>query len=62
MNAALLILNMLSFIRKSRLNSIGHINRMDSKRKVIQVLNNNSRGSPLRGRPKHMVGQSANRY
>ena len=32
---------------------IGHVNRMDSKRKVSQVFNNNPQGSRLRGRPKN---------
>jgi len=34
------------------LNGIGHANRMDSKRKVIQIYNNNPQESRLRGRPK----------
>ena len=34
-------LDILSFVRISRLNRIGHVNRMDSKRKVIQLFNNN---------------------
>ena len=41
------------FVRRSRLNWIGHVNRMDSKRKVSQVFNNNPQGSRLRGRPKN---------
>ena len=32
---------------------IGHANRMDSKRKVNQVFNNNPQRSRLRGRPKN---------
>ena len=32
-------LDILSFVRKCRLNWIGHVNRMDSKRKVSQVFN-----------------------
>ena len=34
------------------MNWIGHVNRMDSKRKVSQVFNSNPQGSRLRGRPK----------
>jgi len=45
-------LDILSFVRISRLNWIGQVNRMDSKRRVIQVFGNNPRGSRLRGRPK----------
>jgi hypothetical protein len=46
-------LDILSLVRVSRLNLIGYINRMDSKRKVSQVFNNNPQGSRLRGRPKN---------
>jgi len=45
--------DLLSFIRISRPNWIGRVNRMDSKRKVSQVFNNNPQGSRLRGRPKN---------
>jgi hypothetical protein len=45
--------DILSFVRVGRLNWIGHVNRMDSKRKVSQVFNNNPQGSRLRGRPKN---------
>ena len=38
-------LDKLSFVRISRLNSIGHVNRMDSKRKVRHVFNSNPQGS-----------------
>jgi hypothetical protein len=41
-------LDILSIVRISRLNWIGHVNRMDSK---SQVLNNNPQGNRLRGRP-----------
>jgi hypothetical protein len=41
------------FVRKSRFNWIIHVNRMDSKRKVSKVFNNNPRGSRLRGRPRN---------
>jgi hypothetical protein len=37
-------LDILSFVRISQLKWIGHINRMDSKRKVSQVFNNNPQG------------------
>jgi hypothetical protein len=45
-------LDILSFVRISRLNWIGRVNRMDSERKVSQVFHNNPQGSRLRGRPK----------
>jgi len=35
-------LDMLSFVRISSLSLTGHANRMDSKRKVSQILNNNN--------------------
>jgi hypothetical protein len=44
-------LDILSCVRISRLNWIGHVSRMGNKRKLSQVFNNNSRGSRLRGRP-----------
>ena len=46
-------LDILSLVRVSRLKWIGYVNRMDSKRKVSQVFNNNPQGSRLRGRPKN---------
>ena len=46
-------LGILSFVRISRLNWIGHVNRMKNKRKVSHVCNNNPQGSRLRGRPKN---------
>ena len=46
-------LDTLSFARVSRLNWIGRVNRMDSKRKVSQAFNNHPQGSRLRGRPKN---------
>jgi hypothetical protein len=52
-NAAVWKLDIFSFVRISRLNWIGHVNRTDSNRKVIQVINNNPQGSRLRGRPKN---------
>jgi hypothetical protein len=45
-------LDILSFVRISRLNWINYVNRMDSKRKVSQVFNNNPQGSRLKVRPK----------
>jgi hypothetical protein len=42
-------LDMLSFVRVSRLNWIGHVDTMDSKRKVSPVFYNNPQGSRLRG-------------
>jgi hypothetical protein len=45
------VLDILSFVRISWLNWIGHVNRMDSKRKVSQSFNNNPQWSGLRGRP-----------
>ena len=35
------------------MNWVGRVNRMDSKRQVSQVFNNNSQGSQLRGLPKN---------
>jgi hypothetical protein len=47
-------LDILSFVTISQWNWIGHVNRMDSKRKVSQVFNNNNpHGSRLRGLPKY---------
>ena len=47
-------LDILLFVGISRLNWIGRVNRMDSKRKVSPVFsNNNPQGSRLRGRPKN---------
>jgi hypothetical protein len=49
-------LDVVSFVRISRLNWIDHANRMDNKTKVSQVLNTNLQGSLLRGRPKNRWG------
>jgi hypothetical protein len=46
-------LDILSFVRISRLNWIGHVNRMDRKRTVIQIFNNNPHRSRLTGQPKN---------
>ena len=43
-------LGILSFVRIIWLNWIGHVSRMDSKRKVSQVFNSYPQGSRLRGR------------
>jgi hypothetical protein len=45
-------LNILSFVRISLLNWIGRVIRIDRKREVSQVLNNNPQGSRLGGRRK----------
>jgi len=45
-------LNILSFVRTSRLNWIGYVNRMDSTQKVGQVFNSDPRGSRPIGWPK----------
>jgi len=44
-------LDVLSFVRTSRLNWICHLNRMDSKRQESRVFHNNPQGSRLRGQP-----------
>jgi hypothetical protein len=54
-------IRVLSFVRISRLNWIGHINRMDSEIKVSQVFNNNLQESRLREGPK-TDGGITNRY
>jgi hypothetical protein len=55
--------DMLSFASISRLNWIGHVNGMDSKRKVSNVHNNNPQGSRIRRRlKKQMVELCTNRY
>ena len=55
-------LDILSFVRMSRLNWIGLVNRMDSERRVSQVFNNNQQGSRLGGRQKKTVELCTNRY
>jgi hypothetical protein len=42
-------------LSECNLNWIGHVNRMNSKRKVSQVFNSNPQGSRLRGRPKKQM-------
>jgi hypothetical protein len=46
-------LDILSFVRISRLEWIGYVNRMESKRTVSQVFNNNPQRSRPRGRPRN---------
>jgi hypothetical protein len=55
-------LDILSLVRISRLNWTGNVNRMDIKRKVIQVFNNNPHGSRLRGRPNNKCWNCVHRY
>ena len=47
-NAAVWRLDIFSFLRISQLNWIGHVNRMNSKRKVSQMFKNNLQGSQRR--------------
>ena len=42
-----------SLVRISRLNWVGHVNRMGSNGEVCQVFNGNPQGSRLRGRPQN---------
>jgi hypothetical protein len=51
----------ISFVRISPLNWIGHNNRMVSNRKVSQVFNNNPQRSLITGRPEQMVELCTNR-
>jgi hypothetical protein len=46
-------LDILSFVRISRLKWIGHAHRMESNRTVSQVFNNNPQGSRPGGRPRN---------
>ena len=41
--------DILSFVRISQLNWIGHVNRIDCKRKVSKVFNNNPQRNQLTG-------------
>jgi hypothetical protein len=41
--------DILSFVRISQLNWIGHVNRMDCKRKVRKAFNNNPQRNQLTG-------------
>jgi hypothetical protein len=47
------VLDVLSFVTILQCNWTGHVNTVDSKRKVIQVFNNNPQGSRLRVRQKN---------
>jgi hypothetical protein len=58
------VLDILSFVRVSQLNWIGHVNRMDSKRTgKSQIFNNNPQQSRLTAQPKKQkVELCTNRY
>ena len=45
-------LDILSFVRISRLNWIDHVNRLDKKRRLSQIFNNYPQRSRLTGQPK----------
>ena len=45
-------LDILSFVRKILLNWIGHVNSLETKRKVIEVVDSTPHGRRLRGHPK----------
>jgi hypothetical protein len=49
------VLDILSFVRINVLNWIGRVNRMDSKRKLNEVLHDNNQGCRLRGRQKNQM-------
>jgi hypothetical protein len=55
-------LDILSYVRIRRLYWIGDLNRMESKRKVSPILNNNLLGRRLTGRPKTDGENVTNRY
>ena len=62
-NAAVRRLDVLWLVRTVRLNWSGHVDRMDSTRKISQILNYNPQESRLRGRPKkQMVELCTDRY
>ena len=44
--------DIISFIRLSRLRWIGHVNRMGKERKVYNIFYNQPQGTRVRGRPK----------
>jgi len=46
-------LDIIAFVKISRLNLIGRVKRMNGRRKASQVLKNNPQGSRLKGRPKN---------
>jgi hypothetical protein len=43
----------LSFIRLSRLRWIGHVNRMDKERKIYNIFYNQPQGTRIKGRSKN---------
>ena len=45
--------DIISFIKLSRLRWIGHVNRMDKERKVYNIFYNQPQGTRVRGRPKN---------
>jgi len=47
-------IDILPFVRISRLNLTGRVNRISSTGKEIQIFNNNPQGNRLRGRPKNV--------
>jgi hypothetical protein len=47
-------LDILPFVRTSRLNLTGHVNRIKTTGKEIQIFNNNPQGNGLKGRPKNI--------
>jgi hypothetical protein len=55
-------LEILSAVRISPLNLIGHVNGMNYKRNVGQVFNDNPKGSRQRERQKQMVELCKDRY
>ena len=46
-------MDIILFIRLSRLRWIGHVNRMDKERKVYNISYNQPQGTRVRGRPKN---------
>jgi hypothetical protein len=46
-------LDILQFVRMSRHNLTGHVNRINITGKELQAFNNNPQGNRLRGPPKH---------
>jgi hypothetical protein len=45
--------DIVSFIRLSRLRWIGHVSRMDKERKVYKIFCNQPQGTQVKGRPKN---------
>ena len=46
-------MDIISFIRLSKLTWIGHVNGMDQERKVYNIFYNQPQGIQIRGRPKN---------